>query len=198
MTKEGISRTFVALLVVFGAASVVHADMMPAARGPFHDPAHSICDSAEQPRIDLHEASQIFLGDIGTHLPPSVFGLHLPARTQQMGDSRAICVLEERASSFSLCLYALIGAGLFQSGHWIKRSSLAFVPEWYHLGGPSQIGRSMAISPDSLCSFEICCLQLQGEPEDLRLEFNSGRSEPLLPKSLFTPNTHASRGPPTV
>ena len=59
--------------------------------------------------------------------------------------------------SISLCLSALIGLGLCSSAHWVKRLSFGFVPEWYHNGGPFQIGHSYAVTPESFCPAPAFC-----------------------------------------
>ena len=43
-------------------------------------------------------------------------------------DSEQAIVLKDGRGSLDLCLYTLIGLGLFRSGHWVRRSSLGFIP----------------------------------------------------------------------
>ena len=123
-------------------------------------------------------------------------------QTVGSGEGRSIPAerldLTETSGSLGFCLYALLGLGLCQSGHWLRNCSLDVVPEWYHSGGPFQIGYSLAISPDTLCSTPVCCFV---QPE-------AGGQGPLAPsrpiaivspwpRSQFTPVVLAARGPPS-
>ncbi len=102
-------------------------------------------------------------------------------------------------SSFSLCLSALIGLGLCSSAHWVKRLSFSFVPEWYHDGGPFQIGHSYAVMPESLCHAPVYCfIQPVCTVEDSIPQYRLRTVVSLWRKSHFTPCVLASRGPPPV
>jgi hypothetical protein len=59
--------------------------------------------------------------------------------------------------SLNLCLSALIGLGLCSSAHFVKKLSFSCLPEWYHNGGPFQIGHSHAIhrNPSALHRFTV-------------------------------------------
>ena len=101
--------------------------------------------------------------------------------------------------SFNLCLSALIGLGLCSSAHWMKRLSFDFIPEWYHDGGPFQIGHSYAVTAESLCPIPVCCfIQPVYTVEDSLPQYRSGTVVSLWRKSQFTPCVLASRGPPPV
>ena len=108
-------------------------------------------------------------------------------------------ILTNGPSSLSLCLYALMGLGLCSSAHWVKRLSFSFVPEWYHDGGPFQIGHSYAVMPESLCHAPICCFdQPVCTVEDSLPQYRLRTVVSLWRKSQFTPNVIASRGPPNM
>jgi len=99
--------------------------------------------------------------------------------------------------SLSLCLSALMGLGLCGSVHWAKRLSFGFVPEWYHNGGPFQIGHSFAVSPESLCPAPAYCfIQPVCMVEELIPQYLQRVVMSLWRKSQFTPDVIASRGPP--
>jgi len=107
--------------------------------------------------------------------------------------------LTDGASSFSLCLYALMGLGLVRSAPYVKKLSFGFLPEWYHNGGPCQIGHSHAIGPDVLCAAPVLCfVQPDCMAEDISPQYYKGIIASLLRRSLFTPNVLASRGPPLL
>ena len=100
-------------------------------------------------------------------------------------------------NSFDLCVYALLGLGICRTGPWIKRFSFGSVPEWFHDGGPLQIGHSHAVMPKTLCSASACCfVQPDGQPDDRLPRLSRWAVSPLLRKSLFTPCVLAARGPP--
>ena len=97
----------------------------------------------------------------------------------------------------SRCLYALMGLGLCSSVHWVKKINLGHIPEWYHEGGPLQIGHSHAATPESLCSLQVCFLAPQDDrAEDSLPQYHLGTIVSLWRKSQFTSSVIASRGPP--
>ena len=115
----------------------------------------------------------------------------------QSGQTHSLQLVTDGQGSLSLCLYALVGLGLCSAPHWAKRLSFGHIPEWYHSGGPFQIGHSLAVTPESLRSGPVCCFVqpdcATGQPQ---LAYHRGTIAPLLRKSLLTPNTLAARGPP--
>jgi hypothetical protein len=101
--------------------------------------------------------------------------------------------------SLNLCLSALICLGLCSSAHVVKKLSFNFVPEWYHNGGPFQIGHSHAITPESLCITPVCCFfQPVCMVEDSFTQYRLRTVVSLWRKSQFTPDVIASRGPPLL
>jgi len=101
--------------------------------------------------------------------------------------------------SLNLCLSALIGLGLCSSAHWVKRLSFGFVPEWYHNGGPFQIGHSFAVTPESLCPVPVYCLvQPVFMVEDSLPQYRLRTVTSLWRKSQFTPTVLVPRGPPNM
>ena len=99
--------------------------------------------------------------------------------------------------SASLCLYALMGLGLWSAPHWIKKLHLGHIPEWYHDGGPFQIGHSLAISPESLCPIPVFCfVQPDDTAEELIRQSRFRTIASSWQKSQFTFDVLAPRGPP--
>ena len=99
--------------------------------------------------------------------------------------------------SYSLCLYALMSLGLCSAPHWVRRLSLGLIPEWYHEGGPFQVGHSHAATPESLCSLQVCFfVPPDGLAEDSLLQYHLGIFLSFRWKSQFTPDVITSRGPP--
>ena len=121
------------------------------------------------------------------------------ADVRQTSEMQHPHILTNGPGSFNLCLSALIGLGLCSSAHWVKRLSFGFVPEWYHNGGPFQIGRSYAVTPESLCPIPVCCfIQPVYTVEDSLPQYRLRTVVSLWRKSQFTPCVLASRGPPPV
>jgi len=102
-------------------------------------------------------------------------------------------------NSLNFCLSALISFGLCCSTHCMKRMSLSFVPEWYHEGGPFQIGHSHAVMPGTLRLAQAYCFIQPEFAEDNHLpKFCLKTVISLWRKSQFTPAVIASRGPPNM
>jgi len=114
----------------------------------------------------------------------------------QASETQPVQVLTDGVSSLNLCLYGLIGLGLCTYLPRAKNLSLGFIPEWYHDGGPFQVGHSHAIGPECFCSAPVCFVQPDYTAEDISPEYYKGTIAPLLRKSLFTPNILDPRGPP--
>lgn len=107
--------------------------------------------------------------------------------------------LTDGASSLSLCLYALMGLGLIRSAPWAKKLSLGSIPEWYHDGGPFQIGHSHIATPNNLSLTPACCfIQPVFVVEGLIPQYRLGTVVSLWRESQFTSNVLAPRGPPLL
>ena len=106
-------------------------------------------------------------------------------------------ILTDGTNSFNLCLSALIGLGLCSSVNFVKRFSFNFVPEWYHDGGPFQIGHSLAVTPETLYPAPACCfVQPASTAESHIPQYRLRTIMSLWRMSQFTPDVIASRGPP--
>ena len=115
----------------------------------------------------------------------------------QVCQAPPISILSDRQDSLVLCLYGLLGFGAFRSLSCVRKFSFAVIPDWYHSGGPAQIGHSLAIAPDCSVSTAVCCpVQPDRPPRGLVPEYYAGTIESLWRKSQFTPTTLAARGPP--
>lgn len=115
----------------------------------------------------------------------------------QIFDAQHSQSLTSGPSSLSLCLSALIGLGLCSSAHYVKRLHFGSIPQWYHDGGPSQIGHSFAANPDSICPAPArCFVQPVHTAENIMPQYRSGTIMSLWRESQFTPSGIAARGPP--
>ncbi|MFZ2147476.1 MAG: hypothetical protein WAV28_09660 [Sedimentisphaerales bacterium] len=121
------------------------------------------------------------------------------ADVSQASEMQQPQILTDGTGSLSLCLCALIGLGLCRTAPWVKKLSFCFVPEWYHNGGPFQIGHSYAVTPESLCPVPaFCFIQPVCMAEDSLTQYRLGTIMSLWRKSQFTPIVLASRGPPDM
>lgn len=95
-------------------------------------------------------------------------------------------------SSFALGLTALAGLGLYQAG---RRVQLARLPEWYHTGGPQQVGYATPLAIDSWelsgCSFAV------PQPVIHRCVGFAVEAMGLTPREV-QPHVTAPRGPPAI
>jgi hypothetical protein len=187
-----VIKTVVACTPFLVFASFVRADMMLAEAHYDQFGLTRTCREANH-----CETAGFAFGNSLVHAGPITFLPQMPARAQRGTHSEPIHVLVDTNSSLSLCLYALLGVGLCSSGHWIKKVSLGAIPHWYHDGGPSQIGHSLAICPHRLYPEAVCCfVHPELEEQEPSPQYHRGLIEPLLRKSLFTLSVLASRSPP--
>ncbi len=190
-------RIITAVIGVFVATVSVYADMTPVSRlNAGHRQSEHVYGRTDLQYTNLSSPSNF----------PSVADLDLwsveflpeaNADASQTSEIQHPLSLTNGPGSLNLCLSALIGLGLCSSAHWVKRLSFGFVPEWYHNGGPFQIGHSFAVSPESLCPAPACCfVQPTCTAERLMPRYRLRAVVSLWRKSQFTPDVIASRGPP--
>jgi len=194
--RRQIITVLIGALVV---CAISHADMMPvspldAADGRQSPQAHTLTDlrpaSPSSPFADF-----VGIGDLD-----SSFVRFLPQAGPEAGqpsETKPAAILTDRQNSLTLCLYALLGLGLCRSAPLVKKVHFSGIPDWYHSGGPLQIGHSFAISPDCLASAPICCLvQPECGAETPLAQYRRGAIVSRWRKSQFTPMVLAPRGPP--
>ena len=190
-------RIITAIIGVFVATVSVYANMTPVSQSDVKCVQSSnACRLAELQYTNLTSPFNCpSVADLG--LSSVQFLPEANANVRQTSEIQHPIDLTNGPGSFNLCLSALIGLGLCSSAHWVKRLSFGFVPEWYHDGGPFQIGHSYAVMPGSLCPAPAYCfIQPECTAEDISQEYYKGTIAPLLRKSLFTPNVLDPRGPP--
>jgi len=193
------------LVAIFlGALAVCatsHADMMPVSPLDAADyrpspPAYALTSlRPASPSAPFTDSP----GVLGLDLLPVGFLPQPAVEAGQTSETRPAQILADRQDSFTLCLYALLGLGLCRSAPFVKRLHFGCIPDWYHTGGPSQIGHSFAISPDGFSSAPVYCfLQPDLTTTDALPQFRWGIVVSLWRQSQFTPSVLASRGPPHV
>ena len=186
--------TFIGVLVFTAAAE---ADMMPVSqRKSVCRQSPGICNRADFQSKNLSGTSD-FAGIADLDLWSVELLPEVHAQVGQTSDLQHLQTLTDGTNSLKYCLSALISLGLCCCGQWVKRLSLGFVPEWYHEGGPIQIGRSHALMPGTLRPAQACCFIQPYCTEDNHLpQYFLKTVISLWRKSQFTSNVIASRGPP--
>jgi hypothetical protein len=187
-------RRVLFLIMGLAIAPAAFAGMMPAS-------SHDV--GALGPRTDLQHtnASSLFdcSGASGLHFWLGQLSPDTPVEVQQDGQIQHPQTLTDDTGSLSLCLSALIGLGLCGSVHWVKKGSFHFVPDWYHNGGPFQIGHSHAVMPNCLYPVPAYCfIQPAGTAENAIAQYRLGMVLSLWRKSQFTPTVLGSRAPPNM
>jgi len=194
----GVKKTISTAIVALAVASVVHADMMPV--HPLDGgPRRSVSIGEGRVPWQLSDSNQSAALLVAIDLDSS-FVRFLPQAGPEAGqpsETKPAAILTDRQNSLTLCLYALLGLGLCRSAPLVKKVHFSGIPDWYHSGGPLQIGHSFAISPDCLASAPICCLvQPECGAETPLAQYRRGAIVSRWRKSQFTPMVLAPRGPP--
>jgi len=192
-------RLITAIIGAFLVSVVVRAEMVPICHFDIeHRQDSSVCVQSENPPTNqsgLYGCSildDFGLKDVQIEVETDV-DAEPPAQTPPMIE------LTGGPCSASLCLYALMGLGLCSAPHWIKRLSFSHIPEWYHDGGPFQIGHSFAATPESLCTLQVCNLEPPDDTaEDFLPQYRLKTIVSSWRKTQFTPDVIASRGPPDM
>ena len=196
MAKE--KKLIISIVGVLIVTASVHADMMPMS-APDIGCGQSPYVLSGQTDLRYSDFSSPFSspGVVDLDLWPVRF---LPEPTADNGQTSELQNLKsftDGPGSFALCLYAMIGLGLCRSAPWVKKLSFEFIPEWYHDGGPFQIGHSHAVMPETLYPAPACCFaQPVCMGESHIPQYRQRTITSLWRKSQFTPAVLASRGPP--
>jgi len=195
-----VEKLIISVVVVLVVTVSVHADMMPMTspdigRGQL---PYVLCGQTDFRYTDLSSPlnypniADIDLWPVELLPEPTVD----TGQTPEMQNLRSFT---DGPGSFALCLYALIGLGLCQAAPWVKKLSFEFIPEWYHDGGPFQIGHSHAVTPEILYPTLACCFVQPARMVESHIPQYSQRTiVSLWRKSQFTPDVIASRGPPVT
>jgi hypothetical protein len=191
-------KIVIVIIMGFGVGTAVYADMMPAPSVNTSRGKSLPAVVSEYSRDTCHSSSLTCLGTDELDLLPITAVSESKADAGQIYCTQPPEILADRQSSFALCLYALVGLGLCRSAPWAKKVSFCQIQDWYHHAGPYQIGHSHAIGPECLCSTTVCFIQPDCTTEDFLPQDYWGTLASLLPKSLFTPNVLAPRGPPNM
>lgn len=186
-------RTFIAaILAILASSAVVCADMA----GPADLPRPS-CGGRQQDQAAQPAPGSRIAG------PEAL----LPPATQAVAAAAPLCVpeapepgvpaaraLEGGPGSASLFFVALGALGAWQVGRSLRKAHYGLAPDWYHTGGPAQVGHA---SPIDLSAPAAAAPAYSNPiPEHLnRLGLQPGESRgPVGPQ--FLPAALAPRAPP--
>jgi hypothetical protein len=193
----GWSRIIPALIVFVAATVNVRADMVSVgkSRTDIHEPVY-VVGQASLPSANsldrvLDLASEADFGSL-----PVGYASGLEAG-QSFG-TQPVRLITDGRSSLSLFLYGLMSLGVFRSTLSIRKLSLGLISDWYHDGGPFQIGHSLAIGPDLHFAPVYCFIQPDCGAEDCLPKYYQGTIASLWRKSRLIPTVLASRGPPSL
>ncbi len=187
-----LRKSIVAVAAILAVAASVRAGLTPASA------ADEAADAAYT--LDLTQCREVLLFGFSDRDPLAAdtsAKRHFEAE-EVTTDGQAAIALTDGRSSFDICLYTLLGLGVFRSGHWVRRSSLGFIPEWYHSGAPQQIGHSHAVGPDAYCHAAVCFVQPDVMPDRLMPLYDQGTVVLLVRTSQFISDVLASRAPPSL
>ncbi len=147
--------------ILIGAASLcaaARADMVslcPADLGGASSQLNRLradCPSASSSNVRLGSLEIVDFNRLFVGLGPAP-----SAQTGQADGTKSPQILADKQNSMSLCLYALLGLGLCRSAPWLKRLHFGGLPDWYHGGGPHQVGHSLSVAPDCRASVPSPC-----------------------------------------
>ena len=192
-----VGRRIIALFVgVLAGTVTADADLMPLSRGDTAclPPTTTVSQpDRERPALPTPLGSPD-LADL------SFVPLAIPAEVESQADSmRATPLIRaDEQNSLDLCLFALLGLGLCKSAPYVRKFSFGAIPDWYHTGGPFQVGHSHAISPDCLCQAPVYCFIQPDRPAaNPASQYRQEAIVCLWRTSQFTPAVLASRAPPS-
>ena len=198
MTKR--SEILFAILGVLALGTAVHADMMPVS-GLDAGHVQAACGRVQTALQDGSSSGLCPGWPVTGGLDSLALGssLHVDVDAGQAGVTPPVQILHDEQSSLNLCLYALMGFGLCRSAPWVKKLHFGSIPQWYHDGGPCQIGHSHAISPDCLSHAPACCFVQPDCTVDCHIpRYHFATVVARWRNSQFTPAVLASRAPPSM
>ena len=183
---------------ILALAMAVRADMAggssPAPREPVSTAPASpdrIAQTSEADRPDaLTPLSSLAVTLGGTFPQPSAAA----AETDEHG-AVAVVGMPAGPGSLSLFLAAIGGLGAWQFGRSAKNLHLGHVPEWYHAGGPAQIGHVSPIDPD-FSALTVCLFEQPDDAPPIRRALGLVRYLPC--QTQFLPAATAPRAPPLL
>ena len=97
--------------------------------------------------------------------------------------------------SAQLFLSAMLSVGAWHLVRSAKHFHLANIPEWYHPGGPTQVGHVVPFDLD-FSALPVCCFEQPADVRPFRFHFAPDKSARGGPQHCLL--TAAPRGPPIL
>ena len=177
------------LSIVIAIPAAACADLVvPHASNDAHASAASAVRSIDSAQWEPTGGS---LGGVGYPAGP---GILQPVRFAPESQTRIVEVIPPAPDSASLVLWALGSAAVWQLGRSTHKFGLHVAPDWYHTGGPTQVGHATPLDLD----FGDMPLAVFARPA-CRLRFSSiscRNRERWLPPQRWHVPTRDPRGPP--
>lgn len=192
-------RIILAFSMILVLTAVVHADMIPVSQ------EEAVClqsqKSSAQTDLQYKDSSAPLNPSYMANLYewPAEFLPESDTYSGQASEVQTPQILTDESGSLKFCLSALISLGLCSSYHWTRKVHLGSIPDWYHDGGPFQIGHSHALMPGTLSPAPAYCfIQPHCAKDDHPPRYFIKTVISIWRKSQFTPDVLASRGPPDM
>lgn len=182
---SSLSKTAVVVALVLGAVTGARADI-----GAF-----SVCTSASSPTTAPVAASE----QVGTLacLDSGLSDVLLPAGLAAAADPmRKPGRLPEEPASLSLVLAGLGSLGAWQLGRAARNAHFGHVPDWFHAGGPMQVGHTFIANPDCSAVLEICSFDHPAGEHRLLHRLRCDPPPILQPQCILV--SESPRGPPLL
>ena len=180
-----LSAVIGVIAILLGAVSAAKADIgafsiseRPVSQAP-------VQQTSSQPQADTGSL-ELGFGEIQ--------GSGVPLGLSQIAPAEPADQLPPEPASLSLVLAGLGSLGAWQLGRAARTLHFGQVPEWFHTGGPVQIGHTYAANPDCSAVFEICAFD---QPVGKHPVLHRMRCEPPLifqPQCILT--SESPTGPP--
>lgn len=175
--------------VVFISTVTVCADMVGTSCVDARMTGYGISTRAEANGQPAATSEPVRLGSLDMTLPSEI-----PTNSTDAEQPPAVRSLPPAPGSLTLFLSALGGMGAWQLGRSARRFHLGFIPDWYHTGGPVQVGHVSAINPDLTAPAVINLFHEPAGEQPLRLLLR--RALPLRFRTQCTPALATPRAPP--
>jgi len=193
-------RVLVGLAVVLMASDAVRADVTPLrAVTPLSQGLHTASGAIAHSRAAVTPTLDD-LDWLSDDASSWLWGQRLPDKLSPSADSASrqppAQTLPPSPSSLALGLTALAGFGVYQAGRSIRKLHLSALPEWYHTGGPTQVGHA---TPFDLAygSLVACCFEGPVPARPAIVRHTSRGQCPRLRIEAFL-RLAAPRGPPVL
>jgi hypothetical protein len=126
----------------------------------------------------------------------------LPAACTGVSSDGEVTALPPVPDSGMLALSGLLSLGVVQLGRNVRKIHLSALPEWYHAGGPTQVGHATPLDLElgfSLAAMPVCQFDAPASPQNVQLSpVWYLRAEPDDQRhTQFFLTTADPRGPPT-